>query len=484
MINELTQNEKQIKTGKPENIYYGFYKGRFAAIYSAMGNPDGYFRQQLKVRNIGGNKYNFNPDFIVVSKAIYDKHPEDYIKLKPYVDEFWDRINNESVNEELIMINENESEVEYLMSKFYEYRNLAAEAGANGAKEEAANFNKQAMEYYERAMDLEVANMSNSDLSPEDQAMIDKYEDEEANREVPRDYASMYEAEGEEELSPAEQMIQKLIAMAEKGEFDNDQIRSLGQQLTSARKRYFTAQRSPESYKAAAEKAKATKAQSRIDAEKDLAKSKEISIAQNAVLKARHDGGMLPYRLDDYSKKPNPKYYTFIMNDPGSGVGLYKLRDKYKNTVIGTENPDGTVNPVTDADIYAAPGVKPSMKAYMEETKNNKMENINLNRWAKLAGINENEEIRQYQGSEEWEGSISGLGKEEHPQGFAEMRDIILSKYPEEGGSTYQMDVYYNNDRVATGVSGGFAIEKGNVYFDFKFQDGKVVDYSFDEQKY
>jgi hypothetical protein len=30
-------------------------------------------------------------------------------------------------------------------------------------------------------------------LSDEDQAMIDKYEDEEANREVPRDYASMYE---------------------------------------------------------------------------------------------------------------------------------------------------------------------------------------------------------------------------------------------------------------------------------------------------
>ncbi len=314
MINELTPNEKQIKTGKPENIYYAFYKGQFAVDYSAMGSHpvELYYKDKFKVRKPRGSKFNFNPDFIVVSKVIYNKHPEDYIKLKPYVDEFWDRINNESVNEELIMINENESEVEYLMSKFYEYRNLAAEAGANGAKEEAADFNKQAMEYYERAMDLEVANMSNSNLSPEDQAMIDKYEDEEANREVPRDYASMYE----------------------------------------------------------------------------------------------------------------------------------------------------------------------------NETKNNKMENINLNRWAKLAGINENEEIRQYQGSEEWEGSISGLGKEEHPQGFAEMRDIILSKYPEEGGSTYQMDVYYNNDRVATGASGGFAIEKGNVYFDFKFQDGKVVDYSFDEQNY
>ena len=62
--------------------------------------------------------------------------------------------------------------------------------------------------------------------------------------------------------------------------------------------------------------------------------------------------------------------------------------------------------------------------------------------------------------------------------------DIILSKYPNEGGSTYRMEVYHNNDGVATGTSGGFAIENGNVYFDFKFKDGKVIDYSFDEQKY
>lgn len=235
MINELTQNEKQIKTGKPENIYYGFYKGRFEVIYSAMGNPDGYFRQQLKVRNIGGNKYNFNPDFIVVSKAIYDKHPEDYIKLKPYVDKFWDRINNESVNEELIMINENESEVEYLMSKFYEYRNLAAEAVANGAKEEAADFNKQAMEYYERAMDLEVANMSNSDLSPEDQAMIDKYEDEEANREVPRDYASMYER------------FEKLAGLKEEYSSTDFDTYKIGDQIELDPK-YFVAFEFPEGY--------------------------------------------------------------------------------------------------------------------------------------------------------------------------------------------------------------------------------------------
>jgi hypothetical protein len=211
------------------------------------------------------------------------------------------------------MINENESEVEYLMSKFYEYRNLAAEAGANGAKEEAANFNKQAMEYYERAMDLEVANMSDSNLSPEDQAMIDKYEDEEANREVPRDYASMYE----------------------------------------------------------------------------------------------------------------------------------------------------------------------------NETNNNKMENINLNRWAKLAGINENDNNTPLkEGTEEWEGHINGLGSEGHPRVFDRMGDIILANYPEEGSSTYRMEVYYNNDNEPTGANGGFETENGAVYFAFKFKGDQVVDFEFNEQKY
>lgn len=205
------------------------------------------------------------------------------------------------------MINE-ESEVEYLMNKFYEYRMLAAEAGANGNDEEYNNFSKQAMEYFERAMDLEAANQSK--LSPEDQAMVDDYEEEEANREVPRDYASMYE-------------------------------------------------------------------------------------------------------------------------------------NKNKN----------------------------------------KMNDINLNRWAKLAGINENE--GGVKGNEEWEGSINQLKKDaDNPAGFAEMADIILSKYPDEGPSTYRMEVYHNNDGVVTGASGGFAIDNGNVYFNFKFKDGKVVDYSFDEQKY
>jgi hypothetical protein len=107
-------------------------------------------------------------------------------------------------------------------------------------------------------------------------------------------------------------------------------------------------------------------------------------------------------------------------------------------------------------------------------------------RFQKLAGINENDNnAPAIKGNEDWEGSINQLGKEEHSQGFgAEMRDIILAKYPNEGGSTCRMEIYYNNNNIATGTNGGFATDNGAVYFAFKFKDGKVVDYSFDEQNY
>jgi hypothetical protein len=66
------------------------------------------------------------------------------------------------------------------------------------------------MEYYVRAQEamdeIEPDNtdhlsdedkaLPNTPLSARDQAMVDDYEEEEANREVPRDYASMYERLG------------------------------------------------------------------------------------------------------------------------------------------------------------------------------------------------------------------------------------------------------------------------------------------------
>lgn len=284
------------------------------------------------------------------------------------------------------MINENESEVEYLMSKFYEYRNLAAEAGANGAKEEAADFNKQAMEYYERAMDLEVANMSNSDLSPEDQAMIDKYEDEEANREVPRDYASMYENETKNN------------------------------------------------------------------------KMKDINLNRWAKLAGinENDNNAL---LKEVKEVPNPDAGKFII-----------INNK-KNRVVDT-----AFDSQEDASDYLRKN--PNLHG-----NNAGLQIIKLGATHKVYSTNE-ELSNPIKGNEEWEGHINGLGSEGHPKVFDRMGDIILARYPEEGNSTYRMEVYHNNNNEPTGASGGFAIENGNVYFDFKFKGDEVVDFKFNEQNY
>ena len=99
-INELTYNEKQIKDGNPNNVFYAFYKGQFEAIYSAMG-PRGLFDMywdKFKVRRPAGSKFKLNPEFVIVPKKEYDNSTSNhYAKLKPYVDKFWDKLQNESV---------------------------------------------------------------------------------------------------------------------------------------------------------------------------------------------------------------------------------------------------------------------------------------------------------------------------------------------------------------------------------------------------
>jgi hypothetical protein len=101
-INELTNNERQIKTGNPNNVFYVFYKGQFEAVYWAM-NPSDLFKiywDKFKVRRPAGSKFKLNPEFIIVPKKEYDDSTSNrYAKLKPYVDKFWDKLQNESVNE-------------------------------------------------------------------------------------------------------------------------------------------------------------------------------------------------------------------------------------------------------------------------------------------------------------------------------------------------------------------------------------------------
>ena len=105
-INELTNNEKQIKNGNPNNVFYAFYKGQFEAVYWVM-NPSSLsdiYWDKFKVRRPAGSKFKLNPEFIIVPKKEYDNSTSNrYAKLKPYVDKFWDKLQSESVNESLIM---------------------------------------------------------------------------------------------------------------------------------------------------------------------------------------------------------------------------------------------------------------------------------------------------------------------------------------------------------------------------------------------
>jgi hypothetical protein len=97
----LTNNEKRIKDGNPANVYYAFYKGKFDAVYWAM-NPNDLFKiywDEFKVRRPAGSQFKLNPEFVIVPKKEYDKNPNQYSKLKPYVAKFWDKLQNESVNE-------------------------------------------------------------------------------------------------------------------------------------------------------------------------------------------------------------------------------------------------------------------------------------------------------------------------------------------------------------------------------------------------
>jgi hypothetical protein len=104
-INELTHNEKSIRDGNPNNVYYAFYKGQFEALYSAMGGVGltDYYWDKFKVRKPAGAKFKLNPELIVIPKKEYDRNPGHYSKLRPHVDKLWNDLRNESINESLLL---------------------------------------------------------------------------------------------------------------------------------------------------------------------------------------------------------------------------------------------------------------------------------------------------------------------------------------------------------------------------------------------
>jgi len=105
--------------------------------------------------------------------------------------------------------------IQYCMEKYREYRILATDPTITDQAHKL--YSDKAMEYYVRAQEaMDEIEPDNTDhlsdedkalpnvpldekdeeLSDRDKAMVDDYEEEEANREVPRDYASMYERLG------------------------------------------------------------------------------------------------------------------------------------------------------------------------------------------------------------------------------------------------------------------------------------------------
>lgn len=102
--------------------------------------------------------------------------------------------------------------------------------------------------------------------------------------------------------------------------------------LNKARRLYFASQRSPESKKAAAEKAKATIAKDKAESEKWSAiRKKEIEDDER-----RLDSGYLPPQLYDVKGTPNPKYYELdtIEDD---GYSSYILKDKYVDKKVSNK---------------------------------------------------------------------------------------------------------------------------------------------------
>jgi hypothetical protein len=148
-INELTSKEKRIKDGNADNVFYAFYKGQFEAMYWAM-NPSDLFNiywDEFKVRRPAGSKFKLNPEFIIVSKKEYDRNPNHYAKLKPYVDKFWDKLQNESVNEEISQLTADQSEmvngiIEMLLQiKDIDNRMEVAQQQIQNFKDEDIDFN-------------------------------------------------------------------------------------------------------------------------------------------------------------------------------------------------------------------------------------------------------------------------------------------------------------------------------------------------------
>ena len=157
--------------------------------------------------------------------------------------------------------------------------------------------------------------------------------------------------EDESTTNPYEEAISYLEDISKKGELTPDQIKDIVGRLTSARKKFFTSQRTPDSYKSAAEKSKLTRAQDKADIEKMNADLKADSIKFTQNIKNRVEKNILPTELDDYFFTPDPRYYKPVLKQDTDwrsgyptgttshvksreGYGEYIIKDEYKDKPI------------------------------------------------------------------------------------------------------------------------------------------------------
>ncbi len=133
------------------------------------------------------------------------------------------------------------------------------------------------------------------------------------------------------------ELIQQLTSNARNGELNIDQINDLTYTLKQALRQSQRANRSPESYAAAAEKGKATRTQNAANMDAVVARSRDMDAQDKMDKQDRIDKGLLPLTADDFVSTPDLKYYKYVGDDPRSGIGMYKLKDEYKDTVVGMD---------------------------------------------------------------------------------------------------------------------------------------------------
>jgi hypothetical protein len=163
--------------------------------------------------------------------------------------------------------------------------------------------------------------------------------------------------EDESTTNPYEEAISYLEDISKKGELTPDQIKDIVGRLTSARKQFFTSQRTPDSYKSSAEKAKATIAKDKANTEKWRKIFNDRNLIPDA--KDQAEKNILPIEVNDYFFTPDPKYYD-LLNKPkplpddrgpnytpfliqrdieltkngGRGYGEYIIKDEYRDKPI------------------------------------------------------------------------------------------------------------------------------------------------------